>query len=80
MTWTWSVKCSMTEPAHAPTRVTGTATFNGAKVTYDYVGCTVCRIDHPIIGRVAQPWHKAHPEPLPPTAGTPVPDGSQVRQ
>jgi len=71
----------MNEVAHTPTQVTGTREIHGAEVTYDYMGCSVCRIDHPIIGpNIPQPWHKAHPDPLPGTASQVVRDGTAVRQ
>ena len=68
------------EPAHTPTHCTGTTTVNGVEVEFDYVGCSVCRIDHPIIGPgIAQPWERAHPVPLPSTATQTVPDGREMR-
>lgn len=71
----------MAEPAHTPTRCTGTTVLNGAEVTFDYVGCTVCRVDSPLIGpNIAQPWHKAHPGVLPATASQDVPDGTEMRR
>lgn len=67
--------------AHTPTRCTGTVQIAGGEVTYDYVGCSVCRIDHPTIGRnVPQPWDKAHPSGLPATATEAIPDPDNVRQ
>lgn len=73
----------MAEPAHTPTRVTGTVTLTGGggQVTYDYVGCLRCpRVTHSFLGEVAQPWARAHPDPLPTTASTPVPDGKEMRR
>lgn len=70
----------MPEPAHTPTRCTGTVAIGGGTATYDYVGCSVCRVTHPLLGEVAQPWTKAHPDALPATATQDVPDSTIVRQ
>jgi hypothetical protein len=71
----------MTELAHTPTRVTGTVSRDGVDVTFDYVGCLRCsRVVHSFLGEVAQPWARAHPDVLPATASTPIPDGTVVRQ
>ena len=69
------------DPAHTPTRVAGTAHKGDVEVTFDYVGCSVCRIDHPIVGaNIPQPWDKAHPEALPATATQDIPDGSVIQR
>lgn len=69
------------DPPHTPTRVTGTAASPDGEVAFDYVGCSVCRIDHPIVGpNIPQPWDRAHPGPLPSTATQAVPDGSRIHR